>query len=342
VPPLAKLRTVTVILSDIDTCLLHDESYSKDSVPFFHTFTSVIMSTLARIAFLQRPRTDQLLSLGRVLHVMQRVLVLKHWHDARKAKGSNTADQPMLSLLEEACVDSTMLAVKSLDAFFSARPGAAGRSHDIEICADHFGYLHTGGFLSKERREELARHIGHVTMLTADAAFHASLREDLLRSVEPSRKFVAWILSTDFLDGEDTTRVEAEALLNSLQSAAAEVAAQTLKPGTLEMPEDVVKATTACLRAAKSSFGPVFARLMKDAVLITPTTARKTPGLGAYGTLSFSGKLEDVDLLLKALAAVQAALGEGSESARILNWLYLSWSELRRKVATGEARRRSD
>ena len=300
------------------------------------------MSTIARIAFLQRSRTDQLFSLSRVLHVMQRVLVLKHWHDARKAKASGPTDQPMRSLLEEACIDSSMLAVKSLDAFFSARPGAAGRSQDHEICADHFGYLHVGGFLNKERREELARHIGHVTTLTSDAAFHVSLREDLLRSVEPCRKFLAWILSTDFLDGEDAMRVEAQTLLTSLQSAAAEVTAQTLKPGILEMAEDVVKATTACLRAAKSSFGPVFARLVKDAVLVTPATARKPQGLGAYGTLSFSGKLEDLDLLLRALTAIQAALGEGSESARILNWLHLSWSELRRKVMTGDSLRRSD
>lgn len=300
------------------------------------------MSTLARIAFLQRSRTDQLFSFGRVLHVMQRVLVLKHWHDARKTKASGPADQPVLSLLEEACMDSSMLAVKSLDAFFSARPGASGRSHDHEICADHFGYLHAGGFLNKERREELARHSGHVTMLTSNAAFHASLREDLIGAVEPSRKFLMWILSTDFLDGEDAMKEEAQGLLASLQSAAAEATAQTLKPGTLEMAEDVVKATTACLRAAKSSFGPVFARLVKDAVVTTPPGARTPRGLGAHGTLCFSGKLEDLDLLLRALATIQGALGEDSESSRILNWLHLSWSELRRKVATGEARRRSD
>ncbi|RBP36087.1 hypothetical protein DES53_11836 [Roseimicrobium gellanilyticum] len=293
------------------------------------------MSNLARIAFLQRPRTDQLLSLSRVLHVMQRVLVLKHWHDVRKSKSSGPAAEPVLSLLEEACIDSSMLAARALDAFFTTRSTYAMRGHELDICAEHFGYPHTTGFLSKERREELDRHIGHVTMLTSDAAFHASLREDLLRSLGPSRRFVAWILGTEFLDGEEAMREEAQTLLANLQSAAAEVAAQTLKPGTLEMSEDVVKATTACLRAAKSSFGPVFARLIRNAVPTNPPVKGKLPGLGAYGTLTFTGRLDDLDLLLKALSAIQASLGESSESIRILNWLHLSWSELRRKVIHG-------
>jgi hypothetical protein len=296
------------------------------------------MPNLARIAFLQRPRTDQLLSLSRVIHVMQRILVLKHWHDVRKSKSSGPAAEPMMSLLEEACIDSSMLAIRALDSFFATRSTYANHGHDQDICAEHFGYPHTAGFLEKERREELTRHIGHVTILTSDAAFHASLREDLLRSLGPSRRFVAWILGTEFLDGEDAMREEAQTLLANLHAAAAEVAAQTLKPGTLEMSEDVVKATTACLRAAKSSFGPVFARLIRNATVTKPTTSRRTPGPGVYGTLSFNGRLEDLDLLLKALSAIQASLGENSESIRILNWLHLSWSELRRKVVTSAVR----
>jgi hypothetical protein len=296
------------------------------------------MPNLARIAFLQRPRTDQLLSLSRVIHVMQRILVLKHWHDVRKSKSSGPAAEPMMSLLEEACIDSSMLAVRALDSFFATRSTFGTQEHEQEICAAHFGYPHTAGFLDAERREELTRHIGHVTILIPDAAFHASLREDLLRSLGPSRRFVAWILGTEFLDGEEAMREEAQTLLANLHAAAAEVAAQTLKPGTLEMSEDVVKATTACFRAAKSSFGPVFARLIRNATVIKPATSRNSLGLGAYGTLSFTGRLEDLDLLLKALSAIQASLGESSESIRILNWLHLSWSELRRKVVTSVAR----
>jgi hypothetical protein len=294
------------------------------------------MSSLARITFLQRPRTDQLLSLGRVIHVMQRMLVLKHWHDVRKSKNSGPTDQPVQSLLEEACIESSMLAVRALDAFFTTRSGTTGRTQDQDICAEQFGCPQSHGFLSSERREELACYVGNISMLHSDGAFHTSLRGDLLRSVEPCRKFLEWILLTDFLDGEDTLRDEAQALLASLQSVAAEVTAQTLKSGTVEVTEDVVKATTASLRAAKSSFAPVFASLVKNAVLVTPAVPGGRRGLGIYGTLSLPCRLEDLDLLLNALAAIQASLGENSESVRILNWLYLSWSELRRKTVTGK------
>lgn len=293
-------------------------------------------SSMARIAFLQRPRTDQLLSLGRVIHVMQRMLVLKHWHDVRKSKNSGLTYQPVQTLLEETCMESSMLTVRALDAFFTSRPETSGRIQDQDICAEHFGYPQSSGFLNNERREELTYYIGNISMLHSDGAFHASLRGDLLRSVKPCRKFLEWILFTDFLDGEDTMRNEAQTLLARLQSVAAEVAAQTLKPDTVEVTEDVVKATTASLRAAKSSFGPVFARLVKHAVLVTPATpnGRRCPGV--YGTISFPCRLEDLDMLLHALAAFQASLGETSESVRILNWLYLSWSELRRKVVAGK------
>jgi hypothetical protein len=298
--------------------------------------TTMKMSSLARISFLQRPRTDQLLSLSRVIHVMQRMLVLKHWHDVRKSKNSGPTDQPVQTLLEEACVESSMLTVRALDAFFTSRPETSGRMLDQDICAEHFGYPQSSGFLNNERREELTYYIGNISMLHSDGAFHASLRADLLRSVKPCRRFLEWILFTDFLDGEDSMRDEAQTLLARLQLVAAEIAAQTLKPATVEVTEDVVKATTASLRAAKSSFGPVFASLVKNAVLVTPAIPGGRRCLGVYGTVTFPCRLEDLDLLLHALAAFQASLGENSESIRILNWLYLSWSELRRKTVTGK------
>lgn len=305
------------------------------------------MSSLSRIAFLQRPRHDQLLALSSVLHVMERLLVLKHWLGARQDAriASSAASQPELAHLEDACIDSGLLTVRALDAFFTTRAGITSRLREDEVCAELFGYPHAGGFLGRPRREEIAHRLGHVTTASGTSAFRATVREDLEHAVAPSHKFLTWVFSTDFLDGEEALKKQVCALLDGLQMVRPAASPEGAAPHTLEIAEDVVKATTACLRAARSAHAIAFSELVRAATLSSSTgpglQSPRRAGGSAHGLLSFPGQVQDLEKLIRALEDIQRALGEDSESSRILNWLHISWSELRRKVISGEVRRRS-
>ncbi len=292
------------------------------------------MSSLARITFLKRTRVDQVLALSCVLRVMRKILVLKHWHDAslKKRHERPAAGEAVNALIEEACVDSCMLALKTVDGFF--RPASTNsRATDDTVHAAQFGCVQEGGFLSRERREELSRLSSQIVSPSPGPAFHASLGEDLTRAAAPCHRFLTWLLATDFLEDEKGLAGEAASLAGSFQEVL-----DAPSESRLEMPEDVVRATGSCLRAAKSGHAAAFTRLVKDATRRAPAAKPNAPGVVAREMTSFAGGIRDLDDLVHALEAVQASLGEGSEAGRIVNWLLISWTELRRKVSGGGAR----
>ncbi len=96
-----------------------------------------------------------------------------------------------LQTIENACMDTTLIALRDLDDFLTGRKP---ETKPDDIRASDFGYSGSHSFLTKSEREKINKLIAHTT--TVGVAFHG-LRWDILelatKGISQSVVFLRWV-----------------------------------------------------------------------------------------------------------------------------------------------------
>lgn len=280
---------------------------------------------------LARNRDELILALRIIMGEMQRVPVLKHWYDAKRKKQISVG-QPLISIFEDACGDSSMLAVRALDEFFRTRRAAPkGHSHlktarKDDLFAEEFGYKDDKPLLSESRRADINQLMGHLTWRRVHETLESDLRADLVCVIGHSVRFLAWLIKTKFLKDEEPVTAEVNSLMVEMQSAADD----PFWGGNLEliMPESIMKATA--IAVSDSPFAATFK-------LWRTSASRSSPAAGHGGCkddiMKFPADVSDLKSLVCVLDALCTRLGiKVSYEGHSLGDIGVRWKKLHNTV----------
>jgi hypothetical protein len=119
-----------------------------------------------------------------------------------------------------ACLESTLMSLRSLDEFFTA----GGCPDDIRA-DDYPGFRGAGGFLSMSKRRSINKHIAHFTVArTSNPVLLWAYNVEIVNAAEKITKFLDY-LTTDFLSAQDDITPHVKRLQESLTFFVVEVGA---------------------------------------------------------------------------------------------------------------------
>jgi hypothetical protein len=108
-----------------------------------------------------------------------------------RADPTHNARAWTLQTIENACIDTSLIALRDLDDFLTPR---AGRTKPDDIRASDFSYAGSHTFLTQSERERINKLIAHTTTVGATAqGFRWDILELATKGVSQSLEFLKWV-----------------------------------------------------------------------------------------------------------------------------------------------------
>ncbi len=139
-----------------------------------------------------------------ILGEMERLPVLMLWH-MQKEQGNIQVPNSCISLFDDACMDSMLLTIRTLDEFFRLRLNAPKRHEFLktalvdDLYAEQFGFKEEAPLLSKQRRDELNKHLCHLTWHRTKTCLRTAIRDDVFQAIGPCSRFLGSIVNSGLL-----------------------------------------------------------------------------------------------------------------------------------------------
>lgn len=260
-----------------------------------------------------------------IMGEMRRVPVLKDWDDAQR-KGLIQLQEPHRTFVGQACMDSSILAVRALDEFFRTRRAAPKGSPHLkkakpgDLFAEEFGYTDDLPLLSGPRRADINQLMSHFTWRRIDENLKIDARDDLVCVIGHCVRFLTWLIETNFLDGHSLLAADVVRLRSGMQRCQEDP--NWGRQLHLDMPESIMKATAVALSGSA----------IEGTFNLWRTSAAEH-GATNDDMMRFRADLPDLALLIDVLTALCARVGiDASFEDCQLGQLSELWKERHRSV----------
>lgn len=257
----------------------------------------------------ERTKEDLLHALPVVLGEMCRVPALKHWHDAKNSECFDQVNRRLVTIIDDACTDTSMLAVRNLDEFFRARyEGPPETLPDLkkarpgDLFAEEYGYKDDQPLLSKNRRADINQLMGHLTWRRVQEQLTTDTHSDLICVIGHCVKFLTWLIESKFVECEHELTKRVVRLRDDMRRVFDD--STWGKQLELNMSENVMKATAVVLSG--SPFAETFKRWMAAA---NETLSPVDGSAGNPVIMKFPADLNDLATLIKTLDGICTNVG---------------------------------